>query len=32
MTSAALCDVLHAAGVVLTLDGQAVRYRAPKGV
>jgi hypothetical protein len=32
MTSAALLDVLHAAGVVLTLDGHALRYRAPKGV
>lgn len=32
MTPAVLLATLHAAGVVLTLDGSALRYRAPKGI
>ena len=32
MTPAALLATLHAAGVVLMLDGHALRYRAPTGV
>ena len=32
MTPAVLLATLHAAGVVLTMDGPALRYRAPTGV
>jgi hypothetical protein len=32
MTLSALLSTLHAAGVALTLDAGALRYRAPKGV